>query len=74
MNRLTVFKAHVFKAIVLSASLLPFSSAMAADAISPGDFDELCRCVDPFDGVRQISVLIRDFKDSHPDFEGGIFG
>lgn len=59
------------KALLLSLAVFPVSNAMA---ISPGDFDELCRCVDPFNGVRQIPVLIRDFKDTHPDFEGGIFG
>jgi fibro-slime domain-containing protein len=62
------------KALLLSIAFLPLASTMATDLTNPGDFDELCRCVDPFNGVRQIPVLIRDFKESHPDFEGGIFG
>ncbi len=41
-------------------------------AESPSDYDQACQCVDPFNGVRQIPVVIRDFHDSHPDFEGNI--
>lgn len=40
-----------------------------ANANSPTDYDTVCQCVDPHNGVRQIPVTIRDFKDSHPDFE-----
>ena len=68
-----MMKFNNVKALVLSLAFLPFAN-IQAEEISPGDFDELCRCIDPSNGVRQIPVLIRDFKQSHPDFEGGIFG
>ena len=68
-----MMKFNKVKALLLSIAFLPLTNTLAEE-ISPGTFDELCRCVDPFDGVRQIPVLIRDFKQSHPDFEGGIFG
>jgi fibro-slime domain-containing protein len=66
-------RLNFITSLLLFTASLPFT-ALFAEELSPGDFDELCRCVDPYNGVRQIPVLIRDFKDSHPDFEGGIFG
>lgn len=45
----------------------PFSSAN-----SPSDYESVCRCVDPYNGVRQIPVTIRDFTEDHPDFEGSV--
>lgn len=60
---------HAFLSVLASALLL---SSAASVANSPTDYDEVCSCVDPFNGVRQIPVTIRDFNDSHPDFEGQI--
>jgi len=59
--------------ITLIASLFvsPMSLADTSNA-SPQDYDEVCACVDPYNGVRKIPVVIRDFKDSHPDFENMI--
>lgn len=54
--------------------MLSLPLAAIADGNQPGDYDEVCQCVDPYNGVRQIPVLIRDFTADHPDFEGGIFG
>lgn len=51
-----------------------FAAADSAESSQPGDYDKICTCVNPDSGVRQIPVLIRDFKSSHPDFEGGVFG
>lgn len=68
-----MIRFKLIHSLLLLTAYLPFSTSAVAE-LSPGDFDELCRCVDPYNGVRQIPVLIRDFKDSHPDFEGGIFG
>lgn len=57
--------------ITALASLLISLSAAADDSEkAPSDYDEMCQCVDPFNGVRQIPVTIRDFQESHPDFEG----
>ena len=50
--------------ILSHAFILP---TMAEDA--PSDYDKVCQCVDPYNGVRQIPVVIRDFKQNHPDFE-----
>lgn len=56
---------------IIVASL--FSSlAISADDSTPGDYEELCQCVDPHNGVRKIPVLIRDFKKSHPDFQSPV--
>jgi fibro-slime domain-containing protein len=57
--------------ITLIPSLLISILANASDS-SPSDYDQMCQCVDPFNGVRQIPVTIRDFQESHPDFEANI--
>lgn len=57
---------------VLATIILATASPLHADEEQPGDYDNQCKCVDPHNGIRQIPVLIRDFKDSHPDFEAGI--
>lgn len=51
----------------LASGLLLLSQL--ANATAPSDYEKVCQCVDPYNGVRQIPVTIRDFKDSHPDFE-----
>ncbi len=43
-----------------------------ASASAPSDYDRICQCVDPYNGVRQIPVTIRDFTEEHPDFEGTV--
>lgn len=60
-------------------SLITFVTALFLSPLSwatneshggaPEDYDEVCQCVDPYNGVRKIPVVIRDFKDTHPDFE-----
>lgn len=54
------------------ATVMLFNSSAITLANAPSDYDEICRCVDPYNGVRQIPVTIRDFTQAHPDFEGTI--
>lgn len=56
--------------ITLVSSLLLSSAQSMAN--SPADYDSVCQCVDPYNGVRKIPVVIRDFHDTHPDFENGV--
>ena len=56
--------------VLVSSLLLTASGLLMAN--TPSDYDEICQCVDPYNGVRQIPVIIRDFHDSHPDFEGAV--
>ncbi|MGR6873283.1 fibro-slime domain-containing protein [Pseudomonas sp. HK3] len=51
----------------LASGLLIMTQLVNASA--PSDYDKICQCVDPFNGVRQIPVTIRDFTADHPDFE-----
>ena len=53
-------------------SLMLLGSANFLMADSPADYDEICQCVDPFNGVRKIPVVIRDFHASHEDFENEV--
>jgi len=57
-------------------SLLTFLSSLlfiaSVEASAPSDYDQACSCVDPYNGVRQIPVTIRDFTSEHPDFENGV--
>lgn len=50
--------------------LLGGTSQVLAEA--PADYDEICQCVDPYNGVRKIPVVIRDFHASHADFENEV--
>jgi len=69
-----MMKATLIPSVVLATALVAAApSTLAADG-KPGDYDDICTCVDPHNGVRKIPVLIRDFKASHPDFEAGVFG
>ncbi len=56
--------------VLVSGLLLSASSLLMAD--TPSDYDAVCQCVDPYEGVRQIPVIIRDFHDTHADFENGV--
>lgn len=55
-----------FSALVSGLLLM----SQLSSASSPSDYDTICQCVDPYNGVRQIPVTIRDFTEEHPDFEG----
>lgn len=56
----------------LGLTTLFFSLGSFSSEQDPGDYDSLCKCITPASGsgeIRQIPVLIRDFKKSHPDFQ-----
>lgn len=53
--------------IAMSSLLLLLSSVSVAGTTS--DYSEICECVTTT-GSRTIPVVIRDFRASHPDFEG----
>ncbi len=53
-------------------SIFLLSCTTLSVAEGPADYDEICQCVDPYNGVRKIPVVIRDFHASHPDFENEV--
>ena len=40
-----------------------------AEGDQPGSYTQVCTCVQEETGLRQIPVTVRDFQESHPDFE-----
>lgn len=59
-------------ALIASVCLLSPQSISYAQSTTDSRYSEICECVDPYNGVRNIPVMIRDFHDTHPDFQAYI--
>ncbi|EAT12057.1 fibro-slime domain-containing protein [Bermanella marisrubri] len=56
------------KSMACAAALFTLLMSNGVQAIDE-DYDDICRCQNPYESGRSIPVVIRDFKESHPDFE-----
>ena len=54
---------------LLTLALTMLAPLLQASETQPGEYDQVCTCVQEETGLRQIPVTIRDFQASHPDFE-----
>ncbi len=67
-----VLNASLKQGVLGAILMLPFGLSLAeasADQPTTQGYAEVCECVDPYNGVRNIPVVIRDFHDTHPDFQ-----
>ena len=66
-------RSFLSKTLVSASLLLPLTLAHAEIEPEPDSvYAAVCECVDPYNGVRNIPVMIRDFHDTHPDFQAYI--
>ncbi len=68
-SHFNAFAHPILGAVVVLASI-GTNISLAND--EPPTYEEVCECKEVYSGVREIPVMIRDFKHQHPDFESTV--